>query len=60
MPRQIPVSKIVQATLDGFMEAQRVYKEWSGGYWLWQAPEYLITSTVAKNIAALEGAKYMN
>jgi len=59
MSRQIPISKVVDATLDGFKEAQRSYEKWSGGYWLWQAPEYLISSSVAKSIAGLEGAKYI-
>ena len=59
MPRQIPVSKVVEATLDGFIEAQTINEKWSGGYWLWQAPEYLISSSVARSIAALDGAKFI-
>lgn len=59
MPRQIPISKVVKATLDGFKEAQRSYEKWSDGSWLWEAPEHLISSIVAKNIAVLEGSKYV-
>ncbi len=59
MPRQIAIPTIIDAILDGFIEAQRSYEKWSGGFWLWQAPEYFITSTVAKCISELDGAKYI-
>lgn len=59
MSRQIPMGSIVTAVLDGFVEAQENYESWSGGFWLWQAPEYLISSTVAKRIANLDGPKYI-
>jgi hypothetical protein len=49
----------MNAVLNGFIEAQQNYENWSGGFWLWQAPEYLISTTVAKCIFALDGAKYI-
>ena len=59
MPRQIPISSITTSILNGFVEAQKTYELMSGGFWLWQAPEYFITSTVAKNIFNLEGSKFI-
>lgn len=59
MPKQMPVSSIAKAVLDGFAHAQANYERWSGGSWLWQAPEYFISSTVARYIAELNGAKYL-
>ena len=59
MPKQIPISKIVNAVHDGYIESQKCYREWSGGYWLWSAPEYLITVNVAKKISDIEGPKFI-
>lgn len=59
MPRQIPILSITKAILNGFTEAQQTYEQMSGGYWLWQAPEYFITSIIAKNILNIDGAKYI-
>lgn len=59
MPRQIPIPSVVNAILSGFENSQNTYQEWSGGSWLWEAPEYLICSTVAKHIAEIEGAKFI-
>ncbi len=59
MPRRVPTKSIVAAILNGFIEAQNNYEKWSGGFWLWQAPEYLISTSVAKCIFELDGAKYI-
>ena len=59
MPRQIAITKVIDGVLDGFKESQKNYVAWSGGFWLWQAPEYLITVTVAKKINEIEGSKYI-
>ena len=32
--------------------AQRDYDSWTGGDWLWQAPEYLLTAYIARQIAS--------
>ena len=31
--------------------AQRDYESWTGGDWLWQAPDYLLTTYIAREIA---------
>ncbi len=59
MPRQIPIPSVVDAILRGFEESHNTYQEWSGGSWLWEAPEYLICSTVARQIAEIDGAKFI-
>ncbi len=59
MPKSLSIDQIVAATLNGIGQSQRKYEKWSGGYWLWEGPEYLITINVAENIAKLSGAKYL-
>lgn len=46
--------KIVKAALEGVIEAQSEYENWSGE-WLWMAPEYITTVFVAKKIADTVG-----
>ena len=41
-------------TLYAISEAQKDYKCWTGGYWLWKAPEYMITTYIAKHISAIK------
>lgn len=59
MPKQIAIEKVVDATLKGIEESQKQYLKWSGDYWLWQAPEYLITTNIANHISNIDGAKYI-
>lgn len=59
MPHQIPISGVVDATIVGIKNAQRQYHEWSGGNWLWEAPEFFITTCIANQISTLEGSKYL-
>lgn len=59
MPAQISVDKLINATLKGLMNAQNEYETWSGGYWLGAAPEYLSTVYVAREIAKLDGPKFL-
>ncbi|RLA63361.1 MAG: hypothetical protein DRQ78_06980 [Epsilonproteobacteria bacterium] len=59
MSKAISIDKIIESTLDGIDESMNVYQEWSGGEWLWNAPEYLITIKIAENIASIEGSKYI-
>ena len=46
----VPMGKIVAKTLEGIARAQHDYKTLSGGYWLWMAPEYFVTSCIAREI----------
>ena len=59
MPKQIPINKIVTATLSGIKKSHRQYEKWSGGFWLWNAPEYLITVNVANKIAEIGGPQFI-
>lgn len=59
MPGQIPIPNIVDATIAGIESAHKQYQKWSGGQWLWEAPEYLITTSIALKIFNLEGNKYI-
>lgn len=59
MSKQISIDEIVKATLAGIKKSQKQYEAWSGGSWLWEAPEYLITVNVANKIYDLVGPKYI-
>lgn len=45
---------IANKTLAGISEAQNKYEYWTGGCWLWEAPEYMVTTLIAKHISAFE------
>ena len=44
-------TKIIKKTLRGILKAQKDYEAWST-LWLWEAPEYMITTYIAKEIAS--------
>jgi len=45
MPR-VSMEKIVEAVLKGVEDAWKNYYKFSGGEWLWTAPEYYVTSYI--------------
>ena len=53
-----PMSEIVENTLRGIEKAQKDYERWSGGYWLYQAPEYLMTTYISKELAKYKECSY--
>ncbi len=59
MPAQIPIDTVVKKTLEGIVQAQKDYAKWTDGYWLWNAPEYLLCAYIAQKIAKIDGAKYL-
>ncbi len=59
MSKALSINKIIESTLDGIDESMEIYQKWSGGEWLWNAPEYLITVKIAENIANINGSKYI-
>lgn len=59
MSKQISIEKIITATLSGIKKSQRQYEKWSGGFWLWNAPEYLITVNVANKISEIGGPQFI-
>lgn len=44
---------IAENTLGGISKAQIDYETLSGGYWLWKAPEYLVTTYIARHISTI-------
>jgi len=58
MPGQIPMGDIVDRVIEGIGKAQRDYKKWSGDENLDNAPEYLITVSIAQSIAQLRLDNY--
>lgn len=46
-------NEIIKKTLAGVSRAQRDYKQVSGGCDLWEAPEYMITTSIAKTVSVL-------
>lgn len=41
---------VVNAALRGIAKSQEEYSTWSGGYWLYEAPEYVTTTNIAREI----------
>lgn len=46
----IPGWFIIEKTLSGICKAQKDYKDWSGGWWVWQTHEYVLTVYIVKEI----------
>lgn len=59
MPRQIPIDDIIDGILAGIRKAHSDYQKWSDGEWLDCAPEYLMTTYIARSVFALPGPKYL-
>lgn len=55
MPKQISITLIMDAAIRGMNKAQKDYELWSGGCWLWEAPEYFAGTYVAQSIANTAG-----
>ena len=59
MSRRVSIDSIVGKTLDGIVKAHKDYHSWTGGYWLWHAPEYLMTTYIAQHISKLKSSNYL-
>ena len=57
-PGLVPMEAFIKKTLSGIAKAQRDYEEWSG-FWLCQAPEYMLTMYIAKELWTVPGSKYL-
>ncbi len=53
MPKIVSRNNIIEACLNGIEESFSIYKQWSGGEWLWNAPEYLMTVKIADEISKI-------
>jgi len=49
--------EIIELTLKGISDSMEIYKKWTGGDWLWEAPEYLITVKIAETIGTIKFLK---
>ena len=49
----IETDEILKKTLAGISKAERDYKKCSGGVDLWEAPEYMITTSIARKLSSL-------
>ena len=50
---------VIEATLRAIGKAQRDYEKWSGGLWLWNAPEYMATTVIARTLHKLDRVTYV-
>jgi hypothetical protein len=56
---RISIPKIISSVNEAYADAQQKYENWTGGEWLWKAPEYLITTAIARRIFDIDGPKYI-
>lgn len=47
------------AIISGIEKAHEDYRKMSGGYWVWTAAEYMLTTYIAKELSEMEGAKFV-
>ncbi len=59
MPLSISMDEVINCTLKGIKNARKDYSAWSGGEGLYQAPEYLQTVSIIREIAKIEKSKYL-
>ncbi|MBU4682920.1 hypothetical protein KC222_12955 [Cedecea davisae] len=55
----VSINKISGAIISGIEKAQMDYAKMSGGEWVWNAAEYVLTTYIAKEIDSLEGSKFV-
>ena len=60
MSAAISIGDLVDAAMKGIAAAHTDFQKWSGGSWLWEAPEYLATVYVARELARLKGTKFIS
>jgi len=59
MASQISMDEIVKCVLDGLENAHKEYSEWSDGEYIWNAPEYLLTVNIAKELKKSKEVKFL-
>lgn len=53
----VSINEITDAVISGIEQAQDDYEKMSGGEWLWNAAEYVITTYIAREIHTIPGSK---
>lgn len=56
---KLTYDEILNACVEGIKKSFKEYKDWSGGEWLWNAPEYLITVNIAKELNKINKSKFI-
>jgi hypothetical protein len=56
---KITQTEIMDACLNGIKKSFNEYYEWSGGDFLWNAPEYLLTVNIAKELSKIKKGKFI-
>jgi hypothetical protein len=51
---KISKDEILEACVNGICKSFDKYLEWSGGEWLWHAPEYFLTVNIANELWAID------
>ena len=54
MPQTVSMQEYAEKTKNGMYKAQKAYEKWSGGFWAWQAPEYLLTTYIAQELYSIK------
>ena len=58
MTRAVAKDEYARMALKGMYRAQKAYEKWSGGLWAWKAPEYLLTTYIAREIAKIKDKSF--
>lgn len=58
MPGLLPIDDVISKTLRGIARAQKDYEYWTDSYWLQEAPEYMTTVYVAREICKTKDRGY--
>lgn len=58
MPSTVSMKEYAERAMNGIYKAQRAYERWSGGYWAWQAPEYLLTTYIAQELSRIKNKPF--
>ena len=53
MSRGVAMLEYAKKTSAGMYKAHKAYEDWSGDLWVWNAPEYLLTTYIAREIAKI-------
>lgn len=53
------IDDIANKTLAGISKAQKDYETWTSGYWLCDAPEYMVTTYIARQISTINRTFYL-
>jgi hypothetical protein len=59
MPSKISQDQITKAILDGFNNAEKAYREWSGGWTLGSSAEHVVYVFIAEAICKIPGSKIL-